>query len=102
MDEEILKHKRIATLISIVMLLLAIPPIWPYGYYTLLRIVVCGTCAFLTWIANELNKTFWIWIFGLLTLVFNPVMPIHLDKETWVAIDGIAAFFILLSLWKVK
>ena len=84
------------------MLLLAIPPIWPYGYYTLLRWVVCGTSAFIAFMAYELDKKFWLWLIGLVAVLFNPIIPVYLDKETWVVIDLVVAVVIFISIWFLK
>ncbi len=103
MDKQTIKHRNIASVIAVVTLLLAIPSgIWPYGYYILLRWVVTGTALFILWTAYELKKTSWLWIMGIIALLFNPIAPIHLDKETWVVIDLIVAGLFLVSIFKVK
>lgn len=102
MNKEIIKYKNIASVISIVMLLLAIPAIWPYGYYILLRWVVTASAIFLVWVAYNLKKTFWLFLMGIVALLFNPIAPIHLDKETWIVIDLIVAGIFLVSIFKLK
>jgi len=102
MNKEIIKYKNIVSIISIVILLLAIPPIWPYGYYILLRWVVTASAIFLVWIAYNLKKTFWLFLMGIIALLFNPIAPIHLDKETWIVIDLIVATIFLVSIFKIK
>lgn len=102
MNKEIIKYKNIVSIISIVILLLAIPPIWPYGYYILLRWVVTASAIFLVWIAYNLKKTFWLFLMGIIALLFNPIAPIHLDKETWIIIDLIVATIFLVSIFKIK
>ena len=102
MNKEIIKYKNIVSIISIVMLLLAILPIWPYGYYILLRWVVTASAIFLVWIAYNLKKTFWLFLMGIIALLFNPIAPIHLDKETWIVIDLIVATIFLVSIFKIK
>jgi hypothetical protein len=73
------------------MLLLAVLPL-PYGYYTLLRLVVC--------LASLIHAAFgWqylkpvAFISGFLAILFNPLIPIHLDKEVWLVIDIAAAIY---------
>jgi hypothetical protein len=102
-DKETTKYKNIASLITIVMLLLAIPyGVWPYGYYILLRWVVTGTALFVLWTAYDSKKTPWLWIMGVVALLFNPIAPIYLDKDTWVVIDFIVAGLFLISIFKIK
>ena len=75
---------------SIVLLLLASFP-FPYGYYTLLRLVVCSTAVFLGWFSYKKQKVRWVWIMGLIALIFNPVIPIHFNKRLWIVLDLIGA-----------
>lgn len=103
MDKEIIKYKNIASAIAILMLLLAIPSgIWPYGYYQILRWVVAGVAVFAGYVAYKLEEKIWIWLMGLTALLFNPIAPIYLAKETWVIIDLIIAVIFLISIFKIK
>lgn len=102
LDAEVIKNKNIASCISVVMLLLAIPPIWPYGYYTMLRWVVCGSAAFVAWVAYELDKKTWMWLLGFVSILFNPIAPIYLDKQTWMVIDLIGAVLFAISLKTIR
>jgi hypothetical protein len=103
MDKELIKNKNIASGIAILMLLLAIPSgIWPYGYYQILRWVIAGVAVFIGFTAYKLEKKVWIWLMGIITLLFNPIAPIYLDKGTWVVIDFIVAIIFLVSIFKIK
>ena len=102
MNRELLKYKNIVSVVSIIMLLLAIPTFWPYGYYILLRWVVALSAVFLLWAAYNLKKTFWLFSMGIVVILFNPIVPVHLDKETWVIIDFIAAILFFVSIFKLK
>ena len=97
MDKEIINNKNTASKISAVMLLIAILPL-PYGYYTLLRWVVCISAIFSVWVANESRKKFWLFLMAIIALLFNPIVPIHLDKGTWVVIDFIVAILFFTSI----
>jgi len=102
MDREIIKYKNIASVISVVLLLLAIPAIWPYGYYILLRWIVTASAIFLIWIAYDLKKTFWLFLMGIVAILFNPIIPVYLDKGTWVIIDFVVAVLFLIAVFKLK
>jgi len=61
---------------------------WPYGYYSLLRLVVCGSAAFegcSGLMASKKSVVSWIAI-GI-ALLFNPLIPVYLHKADWVPID---------------
>ena len=103
MDKEVVRYKNIASGIAILMLLLAIPAgLWPYGYYVILRWVVAGTALFVLWVAYKLERKIWIGLTAITAILFNPIVPIHLDKETWVVIDFIVAGVFLISIFKIK
>jgi len=102
MDKEIIRYKDIVSVIVIVMLLLAIPDIWPYGYYIVLRWVVAASALFLIWVSYELKKQFWLVPMAMVAILFNPIVPIHLDKETWTIIDFVVAILFLVSIFKLK
>lgn len=74
----------------------------PYGYYQILRWVVCGLTGYLTYLAYDGDKNVWVWIFGITAVLFNPIAPIHLDKETWSVINLIVAAIIFISIFKMK
>jgi len=88
--------------IAIMMLLLAIPPMWPYGYYTLLRLVVTGAGIFAAFMAYGMGKNVWTYILGGIALLFNPLIPVHLDKETWGVIDLVVAIAFFVSIWCIR
>jgi len=95
-----LKQIKIALLTSGLMLCLALLPMWPAAYYTLLRIVVCGTCGVTAFYFKQdplLTKFFWPLVF--LTLLFNPIVPPALDLSLWLLLD-IGTAICLLSMAK--
>ena len=83
--------------ILVLMLLLAVLPL-PYGYYTLLRLVATGVFAWAAVITYEQNDKLLPWFFGLLALLLNPIIKIHLPKELWAVIDIGSAILILFYL----
>jgi hypothetical protein len=81
-------------IISALLFLGAVP--LPYGYYMLLRIAACGFFIWAAVITYEKQSQYLPWVFGLLALLFNPIIKIHLPKELWAAIDIASAIFILV------
>ncbi|MDC1024637.1 hypothetical protein OAR04_01775 [Flavobacteriales bacterium] len=70
----------------------------PIGYYTFLRILV--TIGAIGVIISEIENgiTIWIIIFGIITILFNPFIPIYLnDKSAWIPIDIITAVLFLFK-----
>lgn len=92
MDSQLLNKRPhlIPAVIVATMLLLALAP-WPYGYYQLLRFVVCGVSVYIAFMAYNWQKIWATWLFGFIALLFNPLIPIHLSRELWQPIDVICA-----------
>lgn len=83
------------------MLLLALFDL-PEGYYTLLRIIVCGVAVYLVFIAKAIKKLRWVWIMGFIAILFNPFIPIYLDKEAWSIIDIIASVVFFIGIFTLS
>ncbi|MDD5741953.1 MAG: hypothetical protein PHX87_00830 [Candidatus Peribacteraceae bacterium] len=74
----------------------------PYAYYQLLRWVVCGVAAYSAYIAYESKNQVWTWIFGITAVLFNPLVPFYLERETWQLLAGAAAIVFVGSLFLFK
>ena len=75
---------------------------WPYAYYQLLRWVVCGVAIYSAYNSYESKRNGWTWIFGIIAVLFNPIMPFYLQKETWLILDIATAFVLLILLFSSK
>lgn len=71
----------------------------PYSYYQILRWVVCGVSAYSAFGAYQEKKKVWAWIFGIITILFNPIAPIHFQRETWAILDVVTGCVMAISLW---
>ena len=91
----------IVRLIAVVLLLLALDK-HPYGYYKLLRWVVCGANVFAGFISMEQEKKTWVWVFGIIAVLFNPIIPFRLDRDTWHVIDLIVAVILGISTFIIR
>ncbi|MCJ7663519.1 MAG: hypothetical protein MUO24_04695 [Desulfobacterales bacterium] len=92
MSENILRKRPqlIPCLVAAAMLLGALADL-PYGYYQLLRFVICGVSIYIAFTACNWQKMWAVWLFGFIALLFNPLIPIHLSRELWQPIDIICA-----------
>ncbi len=69
----------------------------PIGYYTFLRIVVSIGAGLVIVMEYENGLNFWVIAFGLILIVFNPILPIYLhNKAHWVPIDIISAIMFIV------
>lgn len=93
---------KVLCIISAVLLLLAIPTGWPYDYYILLRWFICFSSLVVSHGFYKSKLQGWSLVFGLNAILFNPVFPIKLQKNTWVLIDLLAAFLFFISAYSTR
>lgn len=65
------------------MLLWALYPENPYGYYVLLRWIACPCLAYTALQASKQGKLNMVWILGVTAVIYNPLIPLHLNRELW-------------------
>ncbi|MFZ4766892.1 MAG: DUF6804 family protein [Roseimicrobium sp.] len=89
-------------LISAAFLFVATLPELPYGYFILLRFMVCGTCVFLyTQMAGR--KPEWVGLtHGGLALLFNPIIKIHLGRDAWAVVDVVTGIFMVFTIVVIR
>ena len=99
----VLSNKNILTLVVSGFLFVALSSGLPYGYFTLMRFVVCAAGIYIAHKIYEENKeSLWIWAFGFVAVLFNPIFPIYLKREQWKVIDLIVGIFFVLSIFLIK
>lgn len=86
------KELWISQAVAGAMLLWALYPENPYGYYVLLRWIVCPCFIYAALQAFKRNKQNWVWILGVTAAIYNPLIPLHLNQELWSVLNlaGIA------------
>lgn len=85
------------------MLILALFPL-PYGYYQLLRFVISITTCIIGYKIYNENKTisYKVILWGLVLLLYNPIIRIHLEREIWQIINIGTILFLAGYLWIIK
>ena len=82
--------------ITSLILLVAAAPL-PYGYYTLVRLVATVIFAWAAMVSYENKNSVLPYAFGLLVILFNPIIKVSFDKEIWAILDVAAAIFLLTT-----
>lgn len=87
---------KIFKYLAAAMLILAVFHL-PYGYYQFLRVAVtliAGVAAYQE--LEQSNKTAFA-LFLVTALLFNPILPVYLNRSLWLPIDLAAALLFVLS-----
>jgi len=85
-----------------ILLLLAIPSWWPYGFYILLRWIMCAVSVYVAYGFYKSKLSGWSLIFCILALVFNPIVPVYLNKVSWIPIDLFGAVLFFVVAYSIK
>ena len=97
-----MKKIWIPQVVASIMLLWALNPDNPYGYYILLRWVCCGIFAYLAFQALENEKQGWVWVLGITALVYNPIFRVQLNRELWSIINVVTIGIAVVSIFALK
>lgn len=69
----------------------------PYGFYRLLRWIVCAVSIGLVVESYRRSQMTWVWIFGIVALVFNPFIRMTFEKDVWRILDVAAGISLLIG-----
>lgn len=77
---------RVLAAVAILLFIAAAP--LPYGFYTFVKIVVflcAGYMAYQGYATRQVGG--WPWLWGIVAIVFNPVVAVRMTKEVWTVVD---------------
>lgn len=72
----------------------------PYGFYTLLRFVVTGASIFLVLGSWQDKRIGWLVVFGVLAVLYNPIIPFRLGREVWLPANIVSIAIFCLHWWQ--
>jgi len=91
-------------LIPAVLLIIAPLISFPYGFYILLRLIISITAALIIYYSykraeriNEISI-----VFALILILYNPIVPVHLNREIWMTINFITSGIYFYGFFKIK
>lgn len=84
-----------------ILLLLCIIP-FPYGFYTIVRIVTTVISVYLAYNYYVSNKKELAITFSVIAIIFQPFMKFALGREIWLAVDIIVAILLLILAFRKK
>lgn len=77
--------------VAMIGLLIAVIPIWPYVFYQILKLVVCGAAVFSAYLYHKEKNKKWMWIMIAIAVIFNPINALYFGAFFWSIIDLIVA-----------
>ena len=91
----------VPSLISAVMAFVAIADL-PYGFYRLMRLVVCAAAVFVLVIAAGSGQMWAVWLYGISALLSNAIVPVYLTKGPWQPLDFAAGVRLVVAAFVVR
>lgn len=91
------KYRILFSKIAIVLLLIAVIPIWPYFFYQFLKLAIFGASAFSVYLYHKEKNTKWMVTMIVIAIIFNPINPLYFGHFLWSIVDIIVALFFLMS-----
>lgn len=88
--------------VIVILMMLAALGDHPYGYYQFLRWVAAIISFYLAYLAYSDKKNGWAWVFGAIGILFNPIAPFYLQRETWQLFNLAVAVIYFVSLFKFQ
>ena len=74
----------------------------PYGYYFLLRLVVCLSAVYYALQFNKNNEQVLVWVFSFFAILYNPIVPIYLgSKVLWAIVNLTTAITFIINKDKI-
>ena len=80
-------NKRHVLIAVAAVVLIALVPSLPYGYYSVMRWVVCALCVWLALVAHKSAQEGWTWTWVIVAGVYNPIVPVHANRELWSVVN---------------
>lgn len=72
----------------------------PYGYYEIVRFISFVVFAYFAFVEYTKDKKNLVFVYGALSLLFQPFFKISLGKGMWNVVDVIVAIFLIVTIFK--
>ncbi|MCK9425540.1 MAG: hypothetical protein M0Q21_05855 [Ignavibacteriaceae bacterium] len=76
----------------------------PIGYYKFLRWIVFSAAIYTAYISFIKNKqmNFGSWIFAMIAILFNPIIPFYMGKNAWAIADLLVGIIFCGSIYLIR
>lgn len=94
-----MSNNKVSLILRIICILLLFLALFshPYSYYIVLRWVVSFSSLFVGYISSRVENHTWAWVYFIIAVLFNPILPIYLSRNTWQIFDVIVAIIFIYS-----
>ena len=87
--------------VATALLLLALLPM-PYGYYTILRLVICAIFVVYATALNDMRHPLLQLVAWVTVVTYNPLIPVHLGRDIWSTVNILTIVLAWPMAWKIR
>lgn len=69
------------------LLLVALVPTMPYGYYQVMRWLIVAASLWLAMNCHGKGREGWVWVWGVIAGIYNPIFPVRASREVWTFVN---------------
>lgn len=91
------EYRELFSKVSMIGLLIAVVPVWPYFFYQFLKFVIFGSAVYSAYLYNKEKNKGWMVIMIVIAIIFNPINPLYLGHFLWSIADIIIAILFFKS-----
>lgn len=78
--------------------LVAMIPVMPYGYYSLMRWIVCPASLGMFVCLRDRRVGDWSWAWVAIAGIYNPILRVHASRGVWLVVDAATLVLVVLTL----
>lgn len=91
------EYRKTLSKVAMILLLVAVIPIWPYVFYQILKLVIFGAAVYSAYLYNKERNKKWMWRMVIIAIIFNPINALYFGHFFWSIIDLIVSWFFYTS-----
>jgi len=91
------EYRILFSKIAVIVLLVAVIPIWPYFFYQALKLVIFGSAVFSVYLYHKEKNKKWMLIMIGIAIAFNPINPLYFGHFLWSIVDIVVAVLFFRS-----
>jgi hypothetical protein len=93
---------RLAASAAALLLILSLLPIWPSGYYLLLKYLAGITAVFMVVRAQEMRSQPWMMTWIVIAVLYNPIAPLRLPVPLSQSVNLVCAVLFVICVRRFR
>jgi hypothetical protein len=78
--------------------LVAMIPVMPYGYYPVMRWIVCPASLGMFVCLRDRRIGDWSWAWVVIAGIYNPIFPVHASRGVWLVVNAATLVLVVVTM----